>query len=145
MIPAKQEVIHNQNCIPCHVDFMLYIGFKLTKPPSTCICFLILATGNLINGYRQKLNSIKPAKNIPTSVDWFKDLRILILPPFPSAPTAIKSPVFVLKPCLTSLFGPRLHHLPKYLFDPSGPSNPPEKHMFPKVLKKLERKIKLKC
>lgn len=61
----------------------------------------------------------------PTSEDWLEDLRTLILPPLPSAPTAIKLPEF------DSLLRPLLHHLPKYLFVPSGPRNPPEKHMSP--------------
>lgn len=61
---------------------------------------------------------------------WVGVLRTFILPPLPSAPTAIKSPLLDLFADDDSLFCPRLHHFPKNRWVPSGPSNPPEKQIL---------------
>lgn len=72
-----------------------------------------------------------------TNDDWFGDLSTLILPPLPSAPTATKLPLLALDPCIAAddtidpLPWTRLHHLPKCLLVPSGPSNPPVKQRSP--------------
>lgn len=67
----------------------------------------------------------------PTWNVGFGDLRTLTLPPLPSAPTAIKSPLFEAFEKVDSFFCPRLHHLPKCRLVPSGPSKPPEKQVSP--------------
>lgn len=67
----------------------------------------------------------------PTWKVWFGDLRTLTLPPLPSAPTAINSPLIEAFGVTDSFFCPRLHHLPKYRLVPSGPSKPPEKQISP--------------
>lgn len=74
----------------------------------------------------------------PTRKVWLGDLRTLILPPLPSAPTAIKSPLLEPFAETDSLFCPRLHHLPKYRLVPSGPSNPPEKHTSPESQERMQ-------
>lgn len=79
---------------------------------------------------------------ILTDNDGLRDLRTLIVPPLPSDPTAIKSPLEPVFGVTTDpLLWPRLHHFPKYRFAPSGPSNPLEKHISPGILRVIMDEI----
>lgn len=60
-----------------------------------------------------KLNSSTKSTELTEKL-WLGFLRTLILPPLPSAPTAIKFPLLEPFVDVDSLFCPRLHHLPKY-------------------------------